>query len=73
MQPVVLAQREPLRHRLHALAIARTDQPRDVERAHAAAFRVPQTVQERRQPSLECHRLVLTRRHHGRLPEIDLP
>ena len=32
VQLIIVAKRKPLRHRLNALAIARADQPRDVER-----------------------------------------
>jgi len=34
VQLVIVARRQPRRHRLHALAIARSDQPRNIQRAH---------------------------------------
>src|SRR5262249_21751303 len=41
------AERKPLGHRLNALAIARTDQPRHVERAHLSPRLVSQPIQKR--------------------------
>ena len=47
VQLVAFAQRKPLRHRLNALAIARTDQPRHVEGAHLSPRIVSQPIQKR--------------------------
>src|SRR5262249_3521008 len=42
---IVFAKRKPLRHRLNALPIARTDQPRHVERTHLSPRLVTQPIQ----------------------------
>src|ERR1017187_2182853 len=39
------------RHRLDALAIASADQPRNINRAHPCPCLVPESTEERRQPS----------------------
>ena len=72
MQPVVFARDEPLGHRLHALAVARTDQTRHVERAHPSPLGVAQPIEKGLQPSLELCRPVVLRRGHGRPAETDL-
>src|SRR5258708_24646692 len=51
VQLVAFAQRKPLRHRLNALAIARTDQSRHVERAHLSPCLVTQPIQKRLEPT----------------------
>jgi hypothetical protein len=55
VQAVVAAQAEPLAHRLHALAIPRTDQAGNVKRAHAPPGPVRQLAQERLEPTLKLH------------------
>src|SRR5271166_3025442 len=47
VQLIVFAKRKPLRHRLNALTIARTDQPRHVERTHLSTRLVTQPIQKR--------------------------
>ena len=47
VQLIVFAKRKPLGHRLNALAIARTDQPRHVERTHLSPRLVTQSSQKR--------------------------
>src|SRR5262249_9712186 len=46
VQLIVVATRNPLRHRLNALAIARTDQSSHVEWTHLSARLVPQPIQK---------------------------
>src|SRR5580700_9748099 len=50
VQPVVIARRDPLGHRADALAIARPDQPRHIERAHTPPRLVAEASNERRKP-----------------------
>ena len=50
MELVVVARRHAFRHRTDALAIARPDQPRHVERAHPPARLVAQPGQKWLQP-----------------------
>src|SRR5262249_19809323 len=47
VQLIVFAKPKSLRHRLNALAIARTDQPRHVERTHLSPRLVTQPIQKR--------------------------
>ena len=47
VQLIAFAERKPLGHRLNALVIARTDQPRYVERAHLSPRLVSQPIQKR--------------------------
>src|SRR5438046_2709210 len=47
VQLIVFAKCKPLRHRLNALAIARTDQPRHVEWTHLSPRLVTQPTQKR--------------------------
>src|SRR5262249_36235524 len=53
MQLIACAERKPLRHRLNALAVARTDQSRHVERAHLSPCFVTQPIQKRLEPTSE--------------------
>ena len=46
VQLIAFAERKPLGHRLNALAIARTDQPRHVKRAHLSPRLVSQPIQK---------------------------
>src|SRR5438876_4152689 len=50
VQLIAFAERKPPRHRLNALAIARADQRRYVERTHLAPRLVPQPIQKRLEP-----------------------
>ena len=52
MQLIILAWSKPLRHRLDSLAIARSDRPRNVERAHPPSALVAEAIQERLEPLL---------------------
>ena len=53
MQLVVVARRPSRRNRLDALALARPNQPSNVERTHPSARLVSEPRQERRKPSLQ--------------------
>src|SRR5713226_5319497 len=60
VQLIVVTKRKPLRHRLNALAIAGTDQPRHVEWTHLSPRLVTQPSQKR--PGTLCRNsLSLTR------------
>jgi hypothetical protein len=62
VQLVAFAQRKPLRHRLNALAVARTDQSRHVERAHLSPCFVTQPIQKRLEPTSDAIREDLKQR-----------
>src|SRR5262249_15980072 len=47
VQLIAFAEPKPLRHRLNALTIARTNQPRHVERTHLSPCLVTQPIQKR--------------------------
>ena len=66
MQLVIVAQHKPLRHRLHALAIARTDQPCNIKRTHPPPRLVTQTIQERLKPTRKLIFPPQRHVHHGR-------
>ena len=51
VQLIIIARRKPLRHRLNALAIAGTDQPRHVKRTHLPPRLVTQAIQKRLEPA----------------------
>ena len=53
MQLIVIAGRQSRRHQLDARAIAWTDQPRHIKRAHPPAPLMTQPRQERRKPMIE--------------------
>ena len=53
MQLVVVAGRPSRRHRLDALALARPNQPSNVERTHPSARLVSEPRQERRKPPIK--------------------
>jgi hypothetical protein len=53
VQSVVIARRDTLGHRADALAIARPDQPRHIERTHPPPRLVADPLHERRQPPPE--------------------
>ena len=65
MQLVVIARRHPLGHRPDALAVARPDQPRHIERTHPPPRLVAKPSHERRQPP---PKLVPPIRHPQRSP-----
>src|SRR6516165_7945976 len=74
VQLVAFAQRKPLRHRLNTLAIARTDQPRHVERAHLSPCLVTQPIQKRLEPTAELASPIRRSANHGRpLQKADHP
>src|SRR5262249_15511207 len=58
--------RKPPRHRLNALAIARADKPRHVERAHPATCLVPQSIQKRLEPNFKLVLPIQRPANHGR-------
>ena len=66
VQLIVFAERKPLRHRLNALAIARTDQPRHVERTHPSPRLVPQPIQKRLEPASKLVSPIQCPANHGR-------
>lgn len=73
MEPIVCAEAEPVGHRLNALAIARPDQPGNVERIHPLPRLVAEPFQEGRKPPLRittpaCAGIASS---HDRLPEAD--
>src|SRR5438477_12791406 len=66
VQLVILARRQPRRHRLDALAIARSNQSRDIQRTHPPPRLVTQAIQERLQPASKLIFPIRRRAHHGR-------
>src|SRR5262245_57443085 len=74
MQLIACAERKPLRHRLNALAVARTDQSRHVERAHLSPCFVTQPIQKRLEPTSELVSPIRRPANHGRpLQKADHP
>src|SRR5262245_15335149 len=74
VQLVAFAQLKPLRHRLNALAIARTDQSRHVERAHLSPCLVTQPIQKRLEPTAKLVSPIRRSANHGRpLQKADHP
>src|SRR5262249_29546824 len=63
---IACAERKPLRHRLNALAVARTDQSRHVERAHLSPCFVTQPIQKRLEPTAELVSPIRRPANHGR-------
>src|SRR6516164_337724 len=66
MQLIACAERKPLRHRLNALAVARTDQSRHVERAHLSPCFVTQPIRKRLEPTSELVSPIRRPANHGR-------
>lgn len=66
VQLIPCAERKPPRHRLNALAIARADQPRHIERAHLSPRLVPQPIQKRLQPTSKLFLPIRCPARHGR-------
>jgi len=66
VQLIAFAERKPPRHRLDALAIARADQPRHVERTHPAPRLVPQPIQKWLEPTPKLAFPILRLASHGR-------
>ena len=69
VQSIAFAERKPPRHRLNALAIARADQPRYVERTHLAPRLVPQPIQKRLGPTSKLVSPIQRPANHGRPPQ----
>src|SRR5262249_57086288 len=69
VQLIAFAERKPPRHRLNALAIARADQPRYVERTHLAPRLVPQPIQKRLGPTSKLVFPIQRPANHGRPPK----
>jgi hypothetical protein len=67
VQLIIVAERKPLRHRRNALAIARTDQSRHVERTHLSPRLVAQPIQERLEPTSKLVFPIQRLASHGRL------
>src|SRR5262249_9866406 len=66
VQLIVFAERKPLRHRLNALAIARTDHPRHVEQTHLSPRPVTQPIQKRLEKASKLYFPTRRRPNHGR-------
>src|SRR5262245_24364159 len=66
LQLIIITKRNPLRHRLNALAVARTDQSRHVERAHLSPCFVTQPIHKRLQPTSKLVSPVQCPANHGR-------
>src|SRR5882757_6987370 len=65
VQLIIVARRKPLRHRLNALAIARTDQPRHVKWTHPPPCLVTQAIQKWLEPAPKLAFPIRRRAHHG--------
>src|SRR5829696_445616 len=63
MELIVVGCRCPRRHRLHALALAGTDQTRNIERTHPPPRLVAQMAQKRPEPAPKLVLPALCRRH----------
>src|SRR4029077_17415814 len=63
---IVFAKPKPLRHRLNALAIARTDQPRHVEWTHLSPRLVTQPIQKRLEKASKLFFPIRRPANHGR-------
>src|SRR3546814_12718731 len=57
MQAIIADFARPRRHRLDALAIPRTDQARDIGRAHPLPSLVAKALQIGRQPTLQINKI----------------
>src|SRR5262245_46501827 len=66
VQLITCAERKSLRHRLNALAIARTDQARHVERTHPSPRLVTQTIHKRPEPTSKRVSPIQCPASHGR-------
>ena len=66
VQLIIIARCKPRRHRLDALAIAGTDQPRHVKRTHPPSRLVTQTIQKRLHPTAKLGLPVQCPVNHGR-------
>src|SRR5436305_15329477 len=66
VQLIVFAKCKPLRHRLNALAIARTDQPRHVEWTHLSLRLVTQPTQKRLEKASKLLFPIRRAANHGR-------
>jgi hypothetical protein len=74
VQLIVFAKPKPLRHRLNALTIARTDQSRHVERAHLPPCLVTQPIHKRLEPTAKLISPIRRSANHGRpLQKADHP
>jgi hypothetical protein len=67
VQLIAVAERKPFRHRLNALAIARTDQTRHVERTHLSPHLMAQASQKRLESTLKLVSPIQRSVSHGRL------
>ena len=72
MQLVIVTRHQPLRHRLNALAIARTDQARNIEWTHSPPRLVPQASEKRLKPALKLGSPIHLV-HRGRPPTKPTP
>src|SRR5215471_9637430 len=65
VQLIVFAERKPLRRRLNALAIARTDQPRHLERTHLSPRPVTQPIEKRLEKASKLYFPIRRPANHG--------
>src|SRR6266704_472846 len=65
VQSIICPKRKALGYRLNALALARTDQPGDVQRTHSPPRLVTQSIQKRLQPAFKLSLPVQRRASHG--------
>jgi hypothetical protein len=66
VQLIIRAKRKPLCHRLNALALARTNQPGYIERAHLPPRLVTQPIQKRLEPTSKLFFPIRRSANHGR-------
>src|SRR5438874_1760161 len=66
VQLIIFTERKPPRHRLNALAIARADQPRYIERTHLPPRLVTQSIQKRLEPTPKLVFPIRRSANHGR-------
>jgi hypothetical protein len=69
MKLIVIGPRTPRGHRLHAFALARTDQTRNIERTHPTPRFVAQVAQKRPEPASKVILPVWSRGHRCVLPD----
>jgi hypothetical protein len=60
VQLIIFAKRKPLRNRRNALAVARTDQPRHIERTHLSPRFMTQPIQKRLEPTSKLSNILPT-------------
>src|SRR5262245_10328520 len=66
VQLIVVTNCNPLSHWLNALAVARTDQSRHIERTHLSPRSVTQSIQKRLEPTRKLASPIRRPANHGR-------